>query len=256
MPTTAEERKIVKNRGFLSNKGGEAFSARIITGNGTLDAKQMRSVCEIAEKFGSGQLAFTTRLTVELPGIAYKDIEAVEALAAESGLAIGGTGARVRPVVACKGTVCVFGLIDTQGLAAEIHTRFFEGYAAVALPHKFKIAVGGCPNSCVKPNLNDLGIVGCKQSGEAFYRVYIGGTWGKQHHEGAPLEKIFTRDEVLNVVEKALLIFKERGLHGERFSATVARLGFSEVESILTGSEILELKEAIISQEINKPAAK
>ena len=28
------------------------------------------------------------------------------------------------------------------------------------LPHKFKIAVGGCPNNCVKPNLNDLGIIG------------------------------------------------------------------------------------------------
>ena len=29
-----------------------------------------------------------------------------------------------------------------------------------ALPHKFKIAVGGCPNNCVKPNLNDVGIIG------------------------------------------------------------------------------------------------
>ena len=28
------------------------------------------------------------------------------------------------------------------------------------LPHKFKIAVGGCPNNCVKPDLNDLGIIG------------------------------------------------------------------------------------------------
>ena len=25
-------------------------------------------------------------------------------------------------------------------------------------PHKFKIAVGGCPNSCMKPSLNDFGI--------------------------------------------------------------------------------------------------
>ena len=28
------------------------------------------------------------------------------------------------------------------------------------LPHKFKIAVGGCPNNCVKPDLNDVGIIG------------------------------------------------------------------------------------------------
>ena len=32
----------------------------------------------------------------------------------------------------------------------------------VKLPHKFKIGVGGCPNSCMKPSLNDVGIEGCK----------------------------------------------------------------------------------------------
>ena len=28
----------------------------------------------------------------------------------------------------------------------------------MTLPHKFKISVGGCPNSCMKPSLNDFGI--------------------------------------------------------------------------------------------------
>ena len=45
-------------------------------------------------------------------------------------------------------------------MSEEIHERFFHGYANVKLPHKFKIAVGGCPNNCVKPNLNDIGIIG------------------------------------------------------------------------------------------------
>ena len=42
----------------------------------------------------------------------------------------------------------------------KIHERFYVGYHDVILPHKFKIAVGGCPNNCVKPNLNDMGIIG------------------------------------------------------------------------------------------------
>ena len=72
----------------------------------------------------------------------------------------GGTGAKVRPIVSCKGTTCVFGLIDTYGLSLKIHERFYVAYHGVKLPHKFKIAVGGCPNNCVKPSLNDLGIIG------------------------------------------------------------------------------------------------
>jgi dissimilatory sulfite reductase (desulfoviridin) alpha/beta subunit len=45
-------------------------------------------------------------------------------------------------------------------LSEKIHQRFYLGYHSVKLPHKFKIACGGCPNNCVKPTLNDLGIIG------------------------------------------------------------------------------------------------
>ena len=41
-----------------------------------------------------------------------------------------------------------------------MHKRFYEEMRGVTLPHKFKIAVGGCPNNCVKPDLNDLGVIG------------------------------------------------------------------------------------------------
>lgn len=50
--------------------------------------------------------------------------------------------------------------MDTSALAKEIREKFYIGYSEVKLPHKFKIAVGGCPNNCVKPDLNDLGIIG------------------------------------------------------------------------------------------------
>ena len=53
----------------------------------------------------------------------------------------GGTGAKVRPVVSCKGTTCQYGLLDSYALSEEIYRRFYEGFQDVALPHKFKIAV-------------------------------------------------------------------------------------------------------------------
>ena len=77
-----------------------------------------------------------------------------------NGLEVGGTGPKVRPVVSCKGTTCTFGIIDTYGLSEKIYERFYKGYHDVKLPHKFKIGVGGCPNNCVKPDLNDIGIIG------------------------------------------------------------------------------------------------
>lgn len=301
MNITTEQRKKVKGQGFLSNKDGEHFSARIITENGVLDAKQIKNLSEVAEKFGNGNVSFTSRLTVEISGIKFDDIENVKEYIAKEGMAAGGTGAKVRPVVACKGTVCTFGLIDTQGLATEIHKRFYEGYRNVALPHKFKIAVGGCPNSCVKPDLNDFGIVGqkvpkynselcrgCKKcgvidtcpmnaasmqngkmimdksicnncglctskcpfkavsGGEQAYKVYVGGRWGKKIRMGSPLTKLFTKEEAMDVIEKAILLYKNLGVTGERFGTTVERIGVEEAEKILISDSLLKRKEEIL----------
>ena len=160
LTVSAADEKRVKALGFLSNKGTDNFSGRIITVNGKITAEQHTKIAEAAEKFGNGNITFTTRLTIEVQGIPYDKIEDFRAFLREAGLETGGTGSLVRPVVACKGTTCQYGLLDSFGLSEEIHRRFYEGYHTVRLPHKFKIAVGGCPNNCVKPDLNDLGIIG------------------------------------------------------------------------------------------------
>ena len=160
LTVSKEEEKRLKGQGFLNNRGTDEFSARVITVNGKVTAAQHRCMAEAAEKFGNGNLTYTTRLSVEIQGIPYEKIEEFQEFIAKEGLETGGTGAKVRPVVSCKGTTCQYGLLDSYAISEEIFRRFYKGYRQVALPHKFKIAVGGCPNNCVKPNLNDVGIIG------------------------------------------------------------------------------------------------
>lgn len=155
-----EDIKRVKALGFLNNKGTDLFNGRIITVNGKINAEQAAVIAEAAKKFGNGEVEFTVRLTVEVRGIHYDNIEPFREFIAQAGLETGGTGSVVRPVVSCKGTTCQYGLYDTFAVSEKIHERFYKGYHEVKLPHKFKIATGGCPNNCVKPDLNDLGIVG------------------------------------------------------------------------------------------------
>ena len=158
---TKEDIARVKGLGCLRDKTTEdCFNIRVITVNGKITAEKSHAIANAAQRFGSGEIAMTTRQTVEIQRVPYENIEPLREYLREFGLETGGTGKKVRPVVSCKGTTCVFGLIDTYSLSEEIHKRFYEGYGKLKLPHKFKIAVGGCPNNCVKPDLNDVGIVG------------------------------------------------------------------------------------------------
>lgn len=303
----ASEIAEVKGRGFLINRGTEFFSGRVVSPNTVFSAQDMKVMTEIAEKFGNGTLVPTARLAVEIPGIPYEKIQEAEAYAEERGLCFGGTGAKVRPVAACKGTTCIYGNYDTQGLAKKIYEQFYVGWKDVKLPHKFKIAVGGCPNNCVKPNLNDLGIIGqriphfkaelckgCKKcsveavcpmgaakvsdkklhidenvcihcgrcvgncrfdsitDGTYGFKIFVGGRWGKKISHGRALSKVFTtKDEAMDVIEKAILLFRERGLAGERFAVMIDRIGFETVEeALLRDDSLLERKEEILSREL------
>jgi len=227
---TMDQIKAVKGRGFLHNKGTDTFSARVVTRHGVVTAAQTKALGEIAEKFGSGQVTLTSRQGFEIPGVPFAQIDAFVAAVEKIGLAVGGTGPKVRPIVACKGTVCPRAIVDTFSLAGKIHDRFYTGWHDVKLPGKFKIAVGGCPNNCVKPDLNDIGIVGCVLPGrKRGYRVLLGGHWGRVGGKAVEAEVFETEDEVLAYIEKTLSFYRSHGQPGERFFKTLARLGVAKV---------------------------
>ena len=241
---TAEEKSRLKGLGFITNRGTDCFSARVITVNGRLTGKQLSHISKAAELYGDGHVVLTTRLTIEIPGIHYENIDAFTDYLHQGGFETGGTGPKVRPIVCCKGTTCQYGLLDSFDLSRKIHERFYVGYHNVVLPHKFKIAVGGCPNNCVKPTLNDVGIMGWRSG----YKMFIGGRFGKSYAIGQPVDHIFEdEDAILNAVEKAILIFKKHGKQGERFSSTIKRIGFENIENMLLSDDILLEKDAILN---------
>ena len=93
---------------------------------------------------------------------------------------------------------------------------------------------------------------GAIDAGQTGYKIYIGGRWGKKIAHGQALEKIFTTtDEVLDVVEKAILLFREQGITGERFADTVERIGFENVQSQLLSNDLLLRKDDIIGAQVH-----
>ena len=227
---TQEEIKAFKGKGWLHNKGTDTFSARVVTVNGKVTSEQLRAVADAAKQFGSGEVTFTARMTIEVLGVPPEKTDAFTEALARVNLQIGGTGPRVRPITSCKGTVCPHGLIDTFALSQKIHERFYVGWHGVTLPGKFKIAVGGCLNNCIKPNLNDIGVTGAiLPGGRRGYRITLGGHWGRIGGAGTPLPTVLeSEDQVLDFIDRTLAFYRDNGQPGERFYKTLARIGFDE----------------------------
>lgn len=53
------------------------------------------------------------------------------------------------------------------------------------------------------------------------------------------------------MIEKAILLFREQGETGERFSDTIERLGFENVEAQLLSDDIFARKDEIIGAKLH-----
>ena len=94
----AKEEIRVKRLGFLRDKTtADCFNARVITRNGKITAEEMNVIAEAAKLFGSGEVAMTSRLTVEVQRIPHSKIDDFIKYLEQYGLETGGTGRKVLP---------------------------------------------------------------------------------------------------------------------------------------------------------------
>lgn len=156
MAVSLKRQAELKALGFLLQNDRKHYAVRFLGRAGNFTVEELASISKIAEKYGRGYCGMTTRLQIEVPWIKDKDAEKVMEEAESLGLRHGGTGMKVRPLVACKGTVCLHGNIDTQEICRQLEERYF----ATDTPAKCKIGVVGCANNCAKANINDIGIMG------------------------------------------------------------------------------------------------
>ena len=211
-----EELAQLKGQGFLLMKNKEEFALRIVYPAGIATAEMLRNTAYLAEKYGKGFGAVTVRLNIEIVGIAYEDIAAMKDEMDKLGISYGGTGAKVRPLVCCKGTVCKFGLFDTQTLCEQLHNEYF----GMKTPHKFKINITGCPNNCAKVQLNDLAFMGAPKGQ---LRVFIGGRCGRQTIMAEEICKI-NIDKASQATRICLDFYNLHGKPKQRFGDTIGEM--------------------------------
>ncbi len=150
----------LKRGGIMRQVTQGLFSLRLHVVAGGLDAARLRAIAAIAEKHGNGSVHITARQGIEIPFVPHDRIDAVRRELASAGMELGACGPRVRTVTGCQGAaVCPHGLVETRELAEVIDRH----YAGMELPHKLKFGVSGCRNSCLKPQENDIGLMGAAE---------------------------------------------------------------------------------------------
>jgi sulfite reductase (ferredoxin) len=204
--------------GAVGGRGGEGravpyFMVRIRIPNGVLNAHQVRTIADLAERHARDVADLTVRQNVQLHWVTLEDLPVVFETLWRTGITtLGACGDVTRNVTGCPvAGVDADELIDASPLVHEA-TRLLNGNPDFYnLPRKYKVAITGCRSWCVYPEINDLGVTAIRHpaSGEIGFAVRVGGGLSTDPHLGVRLDAFVRPREVVPIVRAVSEIFRD-----------------------------------------------
>ena len=222
---------------FFVGPTQNSFMLRCRIPAGELTALQLRGLADIADDFGNGKAAITTRSNVQIREIAPRNLVNVLTRLQALGLTARGSGVdNVRNITASP--TAGFDpqeLIDTRPFAHALHHYILNHRDLYGLPRKFNVAFEGGGSVDTVADTNDLGFMAVTIAGGAqgnslrdnslvafepgvYFRVELAGISG--HKQLATDSGILIRpSEVVAVAVAMIRVFVENGDRTDRKKA-------------------------------------
>jgi sulfite reductase (ferredoxin) len=184
-------------------------------------------LADIAEQHGSQRVRTTPHQKLIVLDVPADRVDSLVAAADALGLRARPTTFR-RNTMACTGIeFCKLAIIETKARASKIIDELERRLPDFDEP--LSINVNGCPNSCARVQVADIGLKGMlvmdadRNQVEGF-QVHLGGGLGLDAGFGRKLRSHkITADEVPDYIERVVRAFADQRHTGERFAQWVAR---------------------------------
>lgn len=206
----------------IQKDGTYSVVPRMLGGITTPD--ELRAIADVADKFNVPTVKVTGGQRIDLLGINKADLPAIWYDLGKAGMMSGQAYAKgLRTVKTCVGTDhCRFGTQDSTGLGIKLEKAMWGAWS----PHKFKLAVTGCPRNCAESTCKDLGII-CVDSG---YQILVGGAAGLELIETELLVQVKTEEEAIEVSCAFYQLYREGAQYLHRPHKWIAKVGLDWIK--------------------------
>ncbi|RCV51531.1 nitrite/sulfite reductase [Marinitenerispora sediminis] len=200
---------------------------------GRVSGTKLSRIADIAEAHGSDRIRTTADQKLVILDVAEDRVDSITA-------ALEAEDLRVRPSVfrrqtmACTGIeFCKLAIVETKARGADLIDELERRLPEFSEP--VTINLNGCPNSCARIQVADIGLKGqlvTDAEGRQVegYQVHLGGGLGLNSAFGRKVRGLkTTAEELPDYVERLLRRFLDQRADGEVFAAWAARAGEADL---------------------------
>ena len=211
--------------GNIQKDGSYSVVPRMFGGMCTAD--QLRTIADVSDKYEVPEMKVTGGQRIDLFGLQKEQLPLIWKDLSDAGFVSGHAyGKAMRTVKTCIGdNWCRMGTQNSTRLGVKLEELTWGSW----MPHKFKLAVSGCPRNCAEATIKDIGVV-CVDSG---YELHIAGNGGIKVRVTDFLTKVTTEDEVIEWTGAYCQLYREDAIYLERTAPWIERVGLQKVKDIL-----------------------
>lgn len=224
----------LKKGGIVKLKGKDMFSVWVRAVCDNMDARKLRKVADLAEKYGKGYVLFSTRQFPIIPHVSLKDVWVVKEELEKVYLMLDRCGKRVRNTDVCyDANLCPYAVMDPIRLGEKLDQFWREDPGGF----KIKTSINGCEKQCTSPRvLADIGFVGVERGDKRGYDAYLGGKLGLDPFVGIRMASLLSEEECVKFVKNYIEYLRTEGRDQERAAELIRRLGAEVVEEAVTNN--------------------
>jgi sulfite reductase beta subunit-like hemoprotein len=205
---------------------------------GDIRWNQLAALAQVAQQHRGIEVAFNMDQNVELHWVRNGQIPQIQRTLAMAELTLKSSQQGPR-VVSCPGTeFCVLAVTNSQGAARELRRQIIPSADNLRdLLSGLTVHISGCPNSCAKQQIADIGLTGgmapLGDHRRYCYQLTVGGGLQPEPKFASVVRKGLTEEMVVPAIQTLLAIAAEQKLQHESFRECVHRLGPTEVSRLL-----------------------
>ena len=191
---------------------------------GDVTDRQLEYLADLADEYSFGEIRISHQQNVVLADVRQDQLHQLWTQLRSQSMASMNLGLLTDIICCPGGDFCALANAKSIPIAEAVQ-RKFPDHEELRNIGEVNLNISGCMNACGHHHVGNIGILGVDKKGEEFYQVSLGGSSKKQASLGKIIGPSFAQEDIPDVIEKIVSVYKASRNDDEKFIDTYNRIG-------------------------------
>jgi sulfite reductase (NADPH) hemoprotein beta-component len=196
---------------------------------GDVTDRQLEQIADLSDHYSFGEIRISHKQNIVMADVRQDQLfELWKALESEA-MASHNLGLLTDVICCPGGDFCALANAKSIPIAESIQ-RKFDDHEELTNIGEMNLNISGCMNACGHHHVGNIGILGVDKKGEEYYQVSLGGSSKNNASLGKIIGPSFAQEEIPDVVETIVGVYKEKRNDDEKFIDTYNLIGIDPLK--------------------------